>query len=146
MKCNNMAVAHPHKQWPLHLLIECVVDTGSSRYVAKRIQIMAPTSAQNMPYMNTAGAPAKVLVFAMEPATALVTFPPRVTAPVNSKTAAMQHALQILRVLLPTEVPKALATSLAPAFQGSRQLESGQGFDYACMAVFCWTAGRLWSR
>jgi hypothetical protein len=67
-----------------------------------------------MPYMKTEGAPLKVSVLAMDPATVLVTAPPRVTAPVNSKIAAMTTALHNFKVLEPTEVPKALATSLAP--------------------------------
>ena len=36
-------------------MIECVVETGSSRYVASRIQTIAPVSAQSMPNIKSAG-------------------------------------------------------------------------------------------
>jgi hypothetical protein len=77
-------------------MMECVVDTGSSRYVASRIQIMAPVSAVNMPYMKSCGALANVEVLAMPPAMVLVTCPPSSSAPRNSKTAAIQTALHMV--------------------------------------------------
>ena len=43
-----------------------------------------------------------------------VTPPPAKKAPKNSKIAAMSTAWEIVNTLLPTEVPIALATSLAP--------------------------------
>ena len=44
----------------------------------------------------------------------LVTFPPAIKAPENSKIAAMIIACLILIAPDPTEVPSALATSFAP--------------------------------
>ena len=43
-----------------------------------------------------------------------VTPPPARNAPKNSNTAAISMACLTVRTLLPTEVPIALATSLAP--------------------------------
>ena len=50
----------------------------------------------------------------MEPAMVEVDTRPRTSAPRNSKTAARTMACHIFKVLEPTEVAKALATSLAP--------------------------------
>ena len=49
--------------------------------------------------------------------TVSVTASPAKKAPRNSKTAAMIIALRNVRALLPTLVPIAFATSLAPMFQ-----------------------------
>ena len=40
-------------------MIECVVETGSSRYVAISSQVAAAVSAHSMPYANTSGFDAK---------------------------------------------------------------------------------------
>ena len=50
---------------------------------------------------------------------------PRTSAPVNSKMMARTTACQSLRVLAPTEVAKALATSLAPLY-GEKEREENR--------------------
>jgi hypothetical protein len=94
--------------------VECVVDTGRSKYVASRIHVRLPTEQQYIPNMKTAGCPAKVAVLAMEPAMALVVCPPSVRDPTAENTAARHTAHHKARVREPTDVAKALARSFAP--------------------------------
>ena len=64
--------------------------------------------------MRTSGLRSKALPLAMEPAMVRAVGAPKSMAPKNSQTAAMMTACHSLRALLPTEVPKLLATSFAP--------------------------------
>lgn len=74
----------------------------------------AAARAQSMPYMSTSGASSKKSGSMMPLRTVLVTPRPRRSAPANSMTPAMHVAWKSVSVLEPTEVAKALATSLAP--------------------------------
>lgn len=89
--------------------------------MASRTHVRLPTVAQYMPNMNTAGSLAKVAVLAMEPAMALVVWPPRVRDPTKEKTAARHTAHHRATVRDPTDVAKALAKSLAPMAYAATQ-------------------------
>jgi hypothetical protein len=93
------------------------VDTGSFKTVATFSQIAAAVSAHNMPYKKMSGWDLKEAVLAIPPAMVLVTAAPSPIAPENSNTAAITVACRKVRAPDPTEVPKALATSLAPVVQ-----------------------------
>ncbi len=94
----------------------CVVDTGQPKWLATINQVPAASSAASMPRTRISGdgtTEASMIPLRM----VLVTWPPARKAPENSKIAAMMIALRTVMAPDPTEVPMALATSLAPTPQ-----------------------------
>ena len=66
---------------------------------------------------------------AIPPAITPVITRPSTMAPVNSKMMASTTACHILRVLAPTDVANALATSLAPEREGEGRVGGGGGYQ-----------------
>jgi len=77
----------------------------------------APMMAATMPMASFSGLALKADGVTMLPEMVCATGDPTKKAPANSHTAARRTALRIVSAPLPTDVPKALATSLAPMFQ-----------------------------
>ena len=92
----------------------CVVETGRCAWHAKLSQKAAATMTEKKPHKKRSGVLAKVSGLAMPPLMVSVTEAPSSTAPPNSQKAATIRAWGIVRALAPTELAKALATSLAP--------------------------------
>jgi len=105
--------------------IECVVETGHDIHVAINNQVPAANSAAIMPHAKMYGACSGEYWFAisigskMPLRTVFETLDPTMYAPANSKIAAKTTAHFRVRAPEPTEVPIALATSLAPMFQAT---------------------------
>ena len=103
-------------------IIECVVETGSP----KRVAIVNQTAAAIIAAMNpniksfanasVTRASSARSIFRIPFLTVSVTASPAKKAPQNSNTAAIITACLNVKALEPTEVPIALATSLAPMF------------------------------
>ena len=92
----------------------CVVETGHPIQLATVSQSAAASREESIPQTRISGLP-RIGVGSMMPfRMVLVTFPPAIKAPENSKIAAMIIACLILIAHDPTEVPSALATSFAP--------------------------------
>src|SRR5690606_35494901 len=94
-----------------------VVETGQPHLLARLSQIAAASSAAVIPIANSTGSAATTSWSTMPLRMVSVTWPPTKNAPANSNTAARPTAAPMVSALLPTEVPKALATSFAPMFQ-----------------------------
>ena len=97
--------------------MEWVVETGIPRAVATWSQMAAASRAEVMPQRMRLGLGAKTAGSTMPFRTVSVTWEPTRTAPASSKTAAMITACFRVKAPDPTEVPMALARSLAPMFQ-----------------------------
>jgi hypothetical protein len=95
----------------------CVVDTGHPAYVAMFSQSAAAIRQQVIPMAITMGSPPSASISTMPLRMVFVTVPPASMAPPNSKIAATIIAPRRVSAPEPTEVPMALATSLAPMFQ-----------------------------
>ena len=94
--------------------IEWVVDTGHPFVLAIKSQVPAAHNAESIPIINIFSFPTYRLGSTIPFLIVEVTSPPAKYAPRNSKTAAIKIACLKVIALLPTEVPMALATSLAP--------------------------------
>merc|ERR1719206_219312 len=92
----------------------CVVLTGREYFEASASQMADEHSAQNMPNIRMSSSPRNASLSTMPLRTVEVTVPPSPTAPTNSKMPAITVACLRLMARAPTEVEKALATSLAP--------------------------------
>ncbi len=96
-------------------MIECVVDTGAPKAVARLSQMAAASSAAVISQMKRSGsvtASGRMMPFWMVETTS----PPAMSAPAASNTAAMISAPTIDIAFDPTAGPTLLATSLAPMF------------------------------
>ena len=100
-------------------IMECVVETGKPNLVAIVSQTAAAIIAEMNPYIKSF---AKSSVTVSKSTvnipflTVSVTASPAKKAPQNSKIAAIITACLKVKALDPTDVPIALATSLAPMF------------------------------
>lgn len=101
-------------------MIECVVDTGQPIRVATSSHTAAPRRAAIMMNAKSIGLIATPLRSTIPLLTVSVTSPPASRAPLTSKIAATSSACFIVRVPAPTEVPKALATSLPPMLKAMK--------------------------
>ncbi len=91
-----------------------VVETGQPKYDATINQTPAASNDASMPNTSSSGLPASRSASMMPLRMVAVTWPPASTAPRNSNIAAMTTAWRRLNAREPTDVPMALATSLAP--------------------------------
>jgi hypothetical protein len=70
-------------------MMECVVDTGSSQYVARRSQTPEADSAHSIPYMNNSGVSANAVSSTMPPLMVDVTPRPSSSAPRNCSSSVV---------------------------------------------------------
>ena len=96
-------------------MMECVVDTGAPKAVAKFNHKAPANKAASMTLANSAGSES-CLASMMPPLIVPTTSPPATIAPKASNTAAMVMAQPMVRAPEPTAGPMLLATSLAPMF------------------------------
>ncbi len=96
-------------------MMECVVETGAPRAVARLSQSAPASKAANMTQANNAGS-AMASASMMPPLMVPTTSPPATMAPSASNTAATTMAQPMVRAPEPTAGPMLLATSLAPMF------------------------------
>ena len=103
--------------------MECVVDTGQPRWVATSNHTPAASRDDNIPYTSNSGfcSSPEFSRLMMPLRTVSVTSPPASAAPANSNTIAMRTACLMVIARAPTEVPMALATSLAPTPQAMKK-------------------------
>ena len=94
--------------------MEWVVETGQPRADANASQQPAASKAASMPNTSSSGLSAICDGSTMPLRMVRVTLPPASAAPANSNTAATMIAVVTVIAPEPTEVPSALATSLAP--------------------------------
>lgn len=94
---------------------ECVDDTGRPHLVATAIHTVHPTRTEHIPSIYETGAANVAADIDTTPdEIVFVTVLPNNTAPANSITAPIHNAVRIFIAPVPTDVPKELATSLAP--------------------------------
>ena len=96
--------------------IECVVDTGELKKVARFIHNAAANKALSIKYLKLVtetSVPGEIIPLE----TVLTTSPPANKAPELSHTAAIKTAVPTVITLPPTAGPILLATSLAPIFK-----------------------------
>src|SRR5699024_9104721 len=98
-----------------------VVDTGQPLAEAMVSQTAVPRRVESMPYTSKCGVFSSTLLSTMPDLTVWVTSPPAKYAPKNSKIMATIMACLIVNTPEPTEVPMALATSLAPMPQAIKK-------------------------
>ncbi len=91
-----------------------VVETGQPRREANISQTPAASRLASMPYTRISGESRMDAGSMMPLRMVFVTWPPARNAPANSKIAAMTIAWRTVMAPDPTDVPIALATSLAP--------------------------------
>ena len=94
--------------------IEWVVETGQPFAEASASQQPAASRAASIPKIRISGRSAIWFGSIIPLRIVLVTLPPARAAPANSKMAATMMAVRTVMAPDPTEVPSALATSLAP--------------------------------
>merc|ERR1719453_2909096 len=99
------------------------VETGISRRHAVTSQMPTEKMTQKQPYMRSGGLSRKASSSAMPLRMVFTTSPPRKVAPMNSMTTAMAHAWRMVSAFEPTDVAKALATSLAPMPKAAKKAE-----------------------
>ena len=95
--------------------MECVVDTGAPRNVAKLTQSADEISAAIIAQMKTSW-PATLSGLMIPLEMVETTSPPAKSAPAVSHTAAIAIAPPMVSALAPTAGPMLLATSFAPMF------------------------------
>mmetsp|Transcript_9309 Transcript_9309/g.23742 ORF Transcript_9309/g.23742 Transcript_9309/m.23742 type:complete len:382 (+) Transcript_9309:560-1705(+) len=124
----------------------CVVDTGMPAHVAARRNSAPAASAQAIPSMKSVmrplGPPQSqhcALSRSLMPLTIVSLTPlPNVTAPSISATPATRMAVRMETAPLPTEVPKLLATSLAPMVNASRKAVTVENQKTPLSSVGSW--------
>ena len=102
-------------------MIDWPVDTGMPNVDITSRNVPAPTSDASMPMTNRSGWAATTSGLIKPPLMVWVTSPPASQAPRNSKMPAMMTACQMVTAPEPTDVPMALATSLAPMPQAMKK-------------------------